>query len=429
MQTVKLAIAGFGTVGTGLARIIEENEDIILARSGKKFNITSVLVRDLKKQRDYLPGPNVKFTNNVDEFTSGSDADIVVELMGGITLALDIVKKALEAGKHVVTANKHLLAEHGIELFEIAKKNGVGLYYESSVAGGIPIIQSIKESLAANRIKSIVGILNGTANYILSEMSTNGLEFDTALAQATDLGYAEADPTFDIEGIDTAHKIVVLIRNAYGKDYPLADLPVEGITRVEGQDIRFARELGYRIKLIGQVRDVGGKLEAGVFPALVKYTLLLARVGGNYNAVRVEGNAVGPAFFHGQGAGSLPTGSAVLADIMALSSSKTPDNTGFNNSPIEKAEILPPELASSEYYFRFTVADKAGVMAELSKAMAEHNISIAQAVQKGAPSGTNIPIVFTTHKACTKDVNAALKVIDKMPFISRETVSMRILQG
>lgn len=429
MQTVKLAIAGFGTVGTGLARILEENAEVILARSGKKFELTNVLVRDVNKKRDYLPGPEVKFTADPDEFCSSPDVDIVVELMGGITVAKDIVIKALEAGKHVVTANKHLLAEHGIELFKVAARNKVGLYYESSVAGGIPIIQSIKESLAGNRIKSIVGILNGTANYILSEMSTNGLEFDTALDQAKALGYAEADPTFDIEGIDAAHKVCVLARIAYGKDYPLAELPVEGITKVEGQDIRFAREFGYRIKLIGQVRDVGGKLEAGVFPALVKYTLLLARVGGNYNAVRVEGNAVGPAFFHGQGAGSLPTGSAVLADIIALSKTDKPDNTGFCNAPIEKADILPPELGTSEYYFRFNVQDKAGVMAALSKCLAEHNISIAQAVQKGNPDEKDIPVVFTTHKASTKDVNAALAEIDKMPFIASPTISMRILKG
>ncbi|WP_027722491.1 homoserine dehydrogenase [Maridesulfovibrio zosterae] len=429
MQTVKLAIAGFGTVGTGLARIIEENKDVILARCGKNFKLTSVLVRDINKKRDFLPGPEVKFTADPDEFTSNPDVDIVVELMGGITVAKEIVIKALKAGKHVVTANKHLLAVHGIELFRVAAENKVGLYYEASVAGGIPIIQSIKESLAANRIKSIVGILNGTANYILSEMSTNGLEFDTALNQAKELGYAEADPTFDIEGIDAAHKVVVLARIAYGQDYPLDELPIEGITKVEGQDIRFAREFGYRIKLIGQVRDVGGKLEAGVFPALVKYTLLLARVGGNYNAIRVEGNAVGPAFFHGQGAGSLPTGSAVLADIMALSKTDTPDNTGFCNAPIKKAEILSPELATSEYYFRFTVQDKAGVMAALSKCLAEYNISIAQAVQKGNPSEKDIPVVFTTHQASTKDVNAALKEIDNMPFITRQTVSLRILKG
>ncbi|WP_320170204.1 homoserine dehydrogenase [Maridesulfovibrio sp.] len=429
MQTVKLAIAGFGTVGTGLARILEDNEEIIRARSGKKFVLTTVLVRDVNKKRDYLPGPGVKFTADPEEFTSSPDVDIVVELMGGTTVAREIVVKALESGKHVVTANKHLLAEHGIELFEIAARKKVGLFYESSVAGGIPIIQSIKESLAGNRIKSIVGILNGTANYILSEMSTNSLEFETALQQAQDLGYAEADPTFDIEGIDTAHKVCVLTRIAYGKDYPLSELPVEGITKVEGQDIRFAREFGYRIKLIGQVCDVGGKLEAGVFPALVKYTLLLARVGGNYNAVRVEGNAVGPAFFHGQGAGSLPTGSAVLADIMALARTEVPDNTGFCNAPIPKADILPPELTTSEYYFRFTVQDKAGVMAALSKCLAEHNISIAQAVQKGNPDDRDIPVVFTTHTASTKDVKAALEEIDKMPFIARKTVSMRILKG
>lgn len=427
MQTVKLALAGFGTVGTGLARILEENEELLFKRSGMKFTITSVLVRDIEKQRDYIPGPETRFTTNPEDLTADPEVDIVVELMGGITLAREIIIKAIKAGKHVVTANKHLLAEHGIELFKLAEEYGVGLYYESSVAGGIPIVESIKESLCVNKIKGMVGILNGTANYILSEMTTNGLEFDTALQQAQDLGYAEADPTFDIEGIDAAHKLVVLIRLAYGEDYPLAKLPTEGISKVTGLDIQFAREFGYRIKLIGQVRDVCGKLEAGIFPALVKYTLLLARVGGNYNAVRVEGNAVGPAFFHGQGAGALPTGSAVLADIMALTKVGKPNNTGFYSSDLKEADILPPDHATSEYYFRFNVADEAGVMASISKVLAEHNISIAQAVQKGDISGPNVPIVFLTHKARAKDVKDAIAQIDSMPFIAEETVSFRIL--
>lgn len=427
MQTVKLALAGFGTVGTGLARIIEENEELLFKRSGRKFVITSILVRDLEKKRDYIPGPEARFTTNPEDLTADPEVDIVVELMGGITTAKEIITKAIKAGKHVVTANKHLLAVHGIELFKLAKEHGVGLYYEASVAGGIPIVEAIKESLCVNKIKSIVGILNGTANYILSEMTTNGIEFNTALKQAQELGYAEADPTYDIEGIDSAHKLVMLIRLAYGEDYPLAELPAEGITKITGLDIKIAREFGYRIKLIGQVRDVSGKLEAGIFPALVKYTLLLARVGGNYNAVRVEGNAVGPAFFHGQGAGALPTGSAVMADIMALTKKGVPDNTGFFESELEKANILPPEQATSEYYFRFTVVDKAGVMAAISKVLSEHNISIAQAVQKGDVSGINVPIVFLTHKARTKDINDALKTIDQMPFIAEETMKLRIL--
>ncbi|WP_027178114.1 homoserine dehydrogenase [Maridesulfovibrio bastinii] len=427
MQTVKLALAGFGTVGTGVARILEENEELLLKRSGIKYVITSVLVRDTEKQRDYIPGPETKFTTNPEDLTADPEVDVVVELMGGITLAKEIVVKAIKSGKHVVTANKHLLAVHGIELFKLAEEYGVGLYYEASVAGGIPIVESIKESLCVNKIKNIVGILNGTANYILSEMTTNGLEFDTALSQAQELGYAEADPTFDIEGIDAAHKLVVLIRLAYGEDYPLEELPVEGISKITGLDIKLAREFGYRIKLIGQVRDVCGKLEAGIFPALVKYTLLLARVGGNYNAIRVEGNAVGPAFFHGQGAGALPTGSAVVADIMTLTKMDKPNNTGFYSSDLKKADILPPEHATSEYYFRFTVADKAGVMAAISKILSEHNISIAQAVQKGDASGVNVPIVFLTHKARAKDVNDALKIIDDMPFIAQSTISLRIL--
>jgi homoserine dehydrogenase len=431
MNTLRLGLAGFGTVGSGLAQILHENREIILARTGRNIAITTVLVRDLTKKRAVATGPEVRFTAKPDDLL-GPDVDVVVELMGGVDLALDLITRALNAGKHVVTANKHLLALHGPELSALAAQKGLGLFYEASVAGGVPIVQALRESLGANRIERLTGIMNGTANYILSEMTTNHLEFDTALTQAQELGYAEADPTFDIEGFDTAHKLVVLIRLAYGRDFPLAKLPVRGITQVTGLDIEFAREFGYRIKLLAQAREVDGRIEASVEPTLVNHKFLLARVGGNYNAVRVEGNAVGPIMLHGQGAGALPTGSAVMADIMALCRGLSApcasfDNTGFGNKPLPPADILPSTEGVAMHYFRFSVTDRPGVLAAIAKTMAEHDISIAQAVQKGDHQAPDVPIVFLTHSARASAVAETIRVIDAMPFAVRPTVHFPIL--
>jgi len=429
---LRLGLAGFGTVGSGLARILQENREIILARTGREIGIKTILVRDPAKKRAVAAGPETRFTTSPDDIVNDPEIDVVVELMGGVEAARSLITRALAAGKHVITANKHLLALHGPELCALAAERGLGLFYEASVAGGIPIVQTLREALGANRIQRLTGILNGTANYILSEMTTSHLDFSTALKQAQDLGYAEADPTLDIEGFDTAHKLVVLIRLAYGRDYPLALLPVRGVTQVTGQDIEFAREFGYRIKLLAQAREIDGRIEASVQPTLVNHKFLLARVGGNYNAVRVEGNAVGPIMLHGQGAGSLPTGSAVMADIMALcrglaSPCKTFDNTGFGNRPMPQADILPPEDGVAMHYFRFTVADRPGVMASIAKTMSEHDISIAQAVQKGDISGSDVPIVFLTHNARQSSVAETIRVIDAMSFAVRPTVHFPIL--
>lgn len=432
MECIKLGLGGFGTVGSGLAKILDMNAKRIEKRLGKRIEIKKVLVRDLKKKRAFDPGPNVSFTDDPHALVSDPDIDIVVELMGGLETAKSLILDAFKQKKHVVTANKHLLAEHGLELFQAANENNVGLLFESSCAGGIPIVQTLKESLAGDEINKMLGIMNGTANYILSEMTTKGIDFETALAEAQDLGYAEADPSFDIEGFDTAHKLCVLIRMAYGVDYPLSEIPVQGITSVTPMDIQFAREFGYRIKLLAHVMDVDGSLEAGVHPALVPYTYLLARVGGNYNAVRIEGNAVGPVMLHGQGAGDLPTGSAVLADIMHLArqmkeTCELPDNTGFDNKPLDRATILPPEDSVSKYYFRFTVADKTGVMAAITQSMAEHGVSIAQAVQKGEAGMEGIPLVLISHETTAKNVDAVINEIDAMNFTVEPCVKFRIL--
>jgi homoserine dehydrogenase len=429
MEAIKLGIAGFGTVGSGLAKILDMNAGRITDRLGRRIEIKSVLVRDTAKKRAFDLGTQVTLTDDPSVLVNDPDIDMVVELMGGLDTARDLILDAFKAGKHVVTANKHLLAEHGLELFDAARENGVGLQFEASCAGGIPIVQTLKENLAGDEIIKMLGIMNGTANYILSEMTTKQLDFATALADAQDLGYAEADPTFDIEGFDTAHKLCVLIRMAYGVDYPLADIPVQGITSVTPMDIEFAREFGYRIKLLAHVMNVNGKLEAGVHPALVPYTYLLARVGGNYNAVRLEGNAVGPIMLHGQGAGDLPTGSAVLADVMDLARKldSTPDNTGFCNKPPAKANILPPDESESKYYFRFTVADRTGVMAAITRSMADHNISIAQAVQKGEAGAEGVPLVIISHETRTKDMEAMIEEIDAMDFSVEPCVKFRIL--
>ncbi len=432
MDAIKLGLGGFGTVGSGLAKILDMNEKRIVKRLGKRIEIKTVLVRDTNKKRAFDPGSDVRFTDRLDELVNDPEIDIIVELMGGLDTAKELILKAFAAGKHVVTANKHLLAEHGLALFEAARQHNVALMFEASCAGGIPIVQTLKENLAGDEIIKILGIMNGTANYILSEMTTKGMDFQTALTNAQDLGYAEADPTFDIEGFDTAHKLCILIRMAYGVDYPLDRIPIQGITSVTPMDIEFTRELGYRVKLLAHVMNVDGKLEAGVHPALVPYTYLLARVGGNYNAVRLEGNAVGPIMLHGQGAGDLPTGSAVLADIMHLGrqlngQATDADNTGFGNAPLPQADILPPEQSESKYYFRFTVQDKTGVMAAITSSMTKHGVSIAQAIQKSEARAEGVPLVIISHETTAKAVDAFIDEIDAMDFTVEPCVKFRIL--
>lgn len=427
-EVIRIGLAGFGTVGTGLAKIILENQEWIKRRIGKELVISRVLVRDLNKVRSFIPSPETKFTNNPDDLLTDPAIDIIVELIGGIEVPYTIITRALEQGKSVVTANKALLALKGNELFELATQKKAGLYYEGSVAGGVPIVQTLKESLAGNKIKSLTGILNGTANFILTEMTLRGLDFGEALRKAQEKGYAEADPTLDIEGLDAAHKLTILIRLAHGQNYPFDQLPVEGISSIQATDIALAAEFGYTLKLIAQVKEKSGYIQAGVFPALLPKDHILAKVDGPFNSILLYGNAVGPIMLYGQGAGDLPTGSAVLADIMALAKENSePNNTGFLEASLPQAKILDPELTVYEHYFRFTVLDRPGVLSALSGVMGEYNISIAQAVQKTSPSGRSVPIVFLTHKAQLKDVHAALKEINSFSFVTAPTVHYRIL--
>jgi len=428
---IRLGLAGFGTVGQGLVSILTESADWIERRLGRKVVVSTMAVRDPGKPRETPVPAGARLVASPLDLATAPDVDIVVELMGGLSMAGQLIRAALAAGRHVVTANKHLLAEQGAELFALAARKGVGLYYEASVCGGIPIVQTLKESLAGNRILGVTGILNGTSNYILSRMSSKGLSYDAALKKAQKKGFAEADPTFDVGGLDAAHKLVLLIRLAYGVDFPLSALPVTGITGVTPLDIAYAKTFGCQIKLIGQAKMVDGRIMAGLHPMLLSDAYLLAQVHGAFNAVRVVGDAVGAVMLYGQGAGGRPTGSAVLADIMALArDGKTPNNTGFLEKVLPPACILAPEEVISRRYFRFTVEDKPGVLAALAQVMGEEGISIYQVLQKVDPDTADesvVPIVFMTHQARQRNVNAALAHIRTFPFVKAEPVHLRVL--
>lgn len=426
LSPLSIGIAGFGTVGSGLVKVLTDNAQLIRERTGRDIRIKTVLVRDLDKPRAVPLPDGVTLTTDPAALTHDPAIDVVVELMGGIDAPRALIDAALDHGKHIVTANKALLAEDGSGLFLKAAEKGLALLYEASVAGGIPIVQTLKESLAGNHIESLMGILNGTSNYILSEMTSCGLDFDTALQQAQAKGYAEADPTLDIDGHDAAHKLVLLIRLAYGVEYPYIEMPVKGIRHMDRLDIIFAREFGYRIKLLGQVRHVDGKLEAGVFPTLVHHSLLLARVGGAYNAVRVEGNAVGSLFLHGRGAGDLPTASAVMGDLLTIARNAPPHNTGFVQQVPHKADILPPSEACSAYYVRAMVRDSAGVLRDIAGALAKEDISIAQVIQKPAEEH-GVPLVFMTHTASAEAIDKALKSVEQAGALLCPAVYYRVL--
>lgn len=409
-----LGLAGLGTVGSGLASLLSENAEELRSRTGCDFRLKTVAVRDLTRPRVLPEGVNL--CADPLELADDPEIDVVIELMGGIDAAKRLIARSLENGKQVITANKALLAEEGECLFRLASEKGATLLYEASVAGGIPIVQTLKESLTGNKILSLEGILNGTGNYILSEMTSNNMDFAPALAAAQEKGYAEADPTLDIDGYDTAHKLVLLIRLAWGVDYPFKLLPIVGIRNLDHMDIDFAREFGYRIKMLGRARMQDGKLEAGVFPTLVRHNYLLARVGGAFNAVRIEGNAVGPLFLHGQGAGSLPTASAVLGDLVSVARKNNSLNSGFVRQVLPTADILPPAEARSTYYMRFMVKDTPGVLRDLAGTLADQNVSIAQALQRGQSTG-GVPLIFMTHEARAEDIAKAVATMRSSDFL------------
>ena len=385
-------------------------------------------VRDLAKPRA-VTIPEAIMTTDPLQVVENPDVDIVVELIGGTGLARKLALKAIAAGKHLVTANKALLAEHGAEIRRAAREAGVSLGFEASVAGGIPVIKTVRESLAANRIVSVYGIINGTSNYILTKMRDEERDFDDILAEAQRAGYAEADPTFDVGGIDTAHKLAILVNLAFGIKVDLADIYTQGITEISPIDIEFGREFGYTLKLLAITKSSESGIEARVHPTMVADSLPIAQVGGVYNAVEIVGDAVGDLMLYGKGAGEMPTASAVVGDIMDISRE-------IRSGGVPEAQFLPPDSAtgnirpiesiSSIYYLRFMVADQPGVLSEISGILGRNNISIESVIQKGRETGGPVPLVVMTHMAVERDVQDALRKIDSLPSIREKAILIRV---
>ena len=428
-KSIRLGILGLGTVGTGVVRILERNATLIERRIGLPLEVKRIAVRDRSKVRG-VSIPDGVLTTDPFEVVRDSDIDIVVELIGGEDLARDLGLAAIAGGKHLVTANKALLAEHGTEIRQAARAAGVNLGFEASVAGGIPIIKTIREALAANRILSIYGIINGTSNYILTTMREEGRSFDDVLDAAQRAGYAEADPTFDVGGIDAAHKLAILVNLAFGVAAKLSDIYTEGIADISPIDIEFGREFGYTLKLLAIAKSSDGGVEARVHPTMVPDAHPIAQVGGVYNAIEIVGDAVGDLMLYGKGAGEMPTASAVVSDIMDIS--RDIGASGESRSPSllpgdgAEGSIKPIETISSLYYLRFMVADQPGVLSQISGILGRHNISIESVIQKRRETGNSVPLVVMTHTAVERDVQAALSEIDQLSSVREKAVLIRV---
>ncbi len=421
MKELKVGIIGFGTVGTGTAKILLSQRELIKKRTGIDIILKKVADRDIERKRE-ISLPEGVLIPDAWEVIKDSEIDVVVELVGGIHPAKDFIIEALKNGKHVVTANKALLAEEGNDIFYLAKEKGLQLGFEASVGGGIPIIKVMREGLVANKMLAIYGIINGTTNYILTKMTDEGIDFQDALREAQNLGYAEADPTLDIEGIDSAHKITILASLAYGIPLSFPKVYCEGITKITAQDIAFAKEFGYKIKLLAITKILNGEIEIRVHPTMVPENYLIAKVDGVFNAIYVEGDSVGATLYYGRGAGSMPTGSAVVADIVDIAKGANPFPLDFS----QKLSVKPIEEIESMYYFRFTALDRPGVLSKISGVFGEHNISIASVIQKGRSKAGAVPLVILTHKAKEKDVLQALEKIDKLPVVAAKSVFIRV---
>lgn len=419
-----IGLAGLGTVGSGLVQLLKMNADEIMQRTGKRIILKYVAVRNVNIKRDLPEG--TKLIDNPLLMAEDTEVKVIVELIGGTNLAGTLIRKALENGKSVVTANKALLAEYGEELFALAEEKNLYLAYEASVAGAIPVVQTIKDSLAGNKIETIFGILNGTSNYILSEMSAKGTQFNEALKSAQDLGYAEADPTLDIDGFDAAHKLKLLVRLAWGVHYPYEKIPVQGIRNMSAMDIAFAKSLGYSIKLLGQAEYKHSEIEAEVSPVLIPEKAILSRVDGAFNAIHINGNGVGPLFLHGLGAGSLPTASAVLGDIMSIMKD-TYDSTGYVTKKLPLAPVANIDNSVASWYLRLMVHDTVGVLRDVAGIFAKHSISIAQVIQK-KQQDEGVPLVFMTHETTVKAMKNALQEIEATNILNAKPVAFRVLE-
>jgi len=428
---INVGLIGFGTVGTGVVRVLKENASIICDKLGCELVLKRVADRDIHRDRGVRVDDGV-LTTDAKDILNDPEISIVIELVGGTGIAREFIMEALEKGKHVVTANKALLSTHGKDIFRKAAEKGVDIGFEASVGGGIPEIKALREGLAANKIESIYGIINGTANYILSKMTNEGGKFEDVLRRAQEKGYAEADPTYDIEGIDTAHKLAILINLAYGTYIDIKDIYTEGITSISQLDIKYAKEFGYRIKLLAITKSVDGRIEARVHPTMIPAQHPLATIDGAFNGIYLKGNAVGSVLLYGMGAGMMPTASAVVADIMDIARNM---NTGSlrrvpplscPEEAVRAVELRDPESLEIPYYIRFLAMDKPGVLSKISGVLGAHNISISSVIQRDRKIGGAVPLVVLTHNALEKELRAAIAEISTMDIIHDKIVYIRI---
>ena len=413
---MKIGILGLGTVGGGVVNVLSKNHQEISRRCGSDISIEIAAVKDLKQKR-ICSTDGFKLTENSNDVVNHPDVEVVLELIGGTSIAKDLTEKALKNKKHVITANKALIAKHGNELLKLAKDNSVSILFEASVAGGIPILKSLGQGLTANKIDLVAGIINGTGNFIMTEMKEKGRDFDDVLKEAQALGYAEADPTFDIEGIDAAHKLAILASIAFGVELNFEAVSTEGISQVDPEDISIADELGYIIKHLGVAKKIDGLIDTRVHPTLIPKKRLLANVNGVMNAVLIKGNAVGPTLYYGPGAGDEATASAVIADLVDLVKG-THSNDEFSWEQLEKANYIEKDNVESIFYLRILASDKPGVLADITSILAKHNISVESVVQKQIDADNNAHIAIITNKILTKEMNKAINEIQAHDYIT-----------
>jgi len=432
MKPINVGLLGIGTVGGGTWAVLARNREEISRRAGRDIRISVVADKETAKAKK-LTGGKARVTADAFEVVRDPEVDIVIELIGGTTVAKVLVLAAIESGKHVVTANKALLATHGNEIFAAAQKKGVMVAFEGAVAGGIPIIKALREGLTANRIEWIAGIINGTSNFILSEMRDKGLPFAAVLKEAQKLGYAEADPAFDIEGVDAAHKLTIMAAIAFGIPMQFDKCYTEGIARLTQEDIRYAEQLGYRIKLLGITKQTEKGIELRVHPTLIPAKRLIANVEGVMNAVLVKGDAVGPTMYYGAGAGAEPTGSAVVADLVDVTRLHTADpehrvpHLAFQPDRMSSLKVLPMDEVVTSYYLRMRVHDRPGVLADITRILADASISIDAMIQREPAEGEKqVDIIMLTHQTREKSINTAIGKIEKLPVVTGKVTRIRL---
>jgi homoserine dehydrogenase len=433
---VRIGLLGLGTVGAGVAKILQSRREMLEERAGARLTLAAVADTDLTRPREGLDLKSLPLTNDAARVLADPSIHVVIELVGGLEPARSFISRALAAGKHVVTANKALLAHHGVELYEEARRSGVALGFEAAVAGGIPLIRAVKDGLVANRVLALAGIVNGTCNYILSKMTDEGLDFSLVLKEAQAHGYAEADPTLDIEGMDSAHKLQILVALAFRTFVDLKHIHTEGISRITAQDIDYARELGYRIKLLAIAKAAapdapgGAGVEVRVHPTMIPAASPLAAVSGVFNGIFLTGDAVGDLMFYGRGAGQMPTASAVLSDVIEIARriahgipSLALELPSVGPSPLP---LTPMEAIQCRYYLRVTAQDRPGVLSKVAGILGENDISIANVIQKGRGTREAVPVVMLTHEARERDMRTALAKIDRLRDVAAATTMIRV---